>query len=165
MSLDPVREALLADARQHGDELRAAAGRDAAAAVRDARAEADRLLAAARAEGEAEARRERAIEGARLRRRARERVLTAQREAYERLRSEARRTVPQLRAEPGYEALLVGLATMARAQLGDAATVVVDDEVGGLVAHAGSRSVDYRLPAIAERCVAALGTELEALWQ
>jgi hypothetical protein len=70
-----------------------------------------------------------------------------------------------LRDDPGYAALVGALTELARHQLGPAATVSVDKEAGGVVARAGSRSVDYRLPVVADRCLAALGPELEALWR
>lgn len=164
MSLEPVRDALLADARRDAEATRAAAERDAAAAVAAAHREAERLLAAARADGEAEARAVAAAERAHASRRARELVLSARRDAYEQARAEARQAASELRASPGYAALVDGLARLARRQLGDGAAVTVDGEAGGLVASAGSRSVDYRLPAVADRCLA-LAQSLERLWR
>jgi hypothetical protein len=43
--------------------------------------------------------------------------------------------------------------------------VAIDDEAGGLVATVEGRSVDYRLPVIASRCVRALGDVVEILWR
>lgn len=165
MTLDPVRLALLADAHRDAEALLAAAERDAEAAMTAARLEAERLLAAARADGTAEARAVAVAEGARARRRAREVVQAARRDAYEQVRAEARRTASELVDAPGYAALVDGVARVARRQLGEDALVTVDDEVGGLVARAGSRSVDYRLPVMADRCLAALGAEVEILWR
>lgn len=165
MNVDPVRDALLADARRDADDLRAAAERDAAAAVQSARDEAQGMLAAARAEGAAEARTVAAAELARARRHARELVLAARRDAYERARTETSRAASELRHAPGYTSLVEGLIEVAGRQLGEAAVTSVDDTAGGIVASAGSRTVDYRLPAIADRCLAARGTELESLWR
>jgi hypothetical protein len=166
MNLDPVRAALVADARERAAGLRSAAQRDADAAIAAAHAEADRLLERARAEGEAEARREMATETARLRRQSRERVLAAQRHAGERLRDEARRAASALREDAAYPAVIVpALVALARRQLGPGAAVTVDEEAGGVVAETGDRSVDYRLPAIADRCLAALGPAREVLWR
>ena len=165
MNVDPVREALLADARREAEEVRATAERDAAVAVRTAHDEAERMEAAARADGEAEARAVAAAELAMARRRARELVLAARRDAYQRAVTEARRAASELRRVAGYAALVDGLSELARGQLGHDAVVSIDDEVGGVVAQAGSRSVDYRLPVIAERCLAALGPKVEALWR
>ena len=165
MTLEPVREALLSDARQDAAQLRQAAEREAGATVAAAREEAGRLRATARADGEAEARAAAAAELARARRDARHSVLAARRDAYERARACAERAASALRDAPRYAALLDALSELARRQLGEDAVVVVDDEVGGFVATAGTRSVDYRLPAVADRCLVGLGPEVEALWR
>jgi len=165
VNLDVVRDALLADARRQAEDLLAAAEHAAMTVVAAARDEAERMMAGARSDGEAEARRVAAIEGARARRQFREQVLSARRAAYERLRVESRRTAIDLRHDPRYADLVDGLTRVARRQLGDEAAVRVDERAGGVVATAGSRSVDYRLDVVADRCVAALGDEIEALWR
>lgn len=165
MTLEPVREALLADAARDAAALLADADREVAAAVASAQREAERLLAAARADGAAEARAVAASEGARTRRQAREVVQGARRVAYEQVQAEARRAAVELRSAAGYGSLIDGLARLARRQLGADTVVTVDDEVGGLVARSGSRSVDYRLPVMADRSLAALGAEVETLWR
>jgi len=164
MNLEVVRHALLADARREAATLSAAAEEAVATALDAAREEAERMVDGARAEGEAEARRVAATEGARARREARERVLGARRAAYETLRAESRRAALALREDPRYPDLVDGLAHVAGHQLGDAAAVRVDEQCGGVVATAGSRSVDYRLEVVADRCLAAMGAEVEALW-
>ena len=165
MNLDAVRDALVADAQRDVAALRAAAEQDALAAVATAGREAQRLLAMARAEGEAEARRAVAIERARARRRAREEVLAARLAAYDRLRATARAAALELRHDPRYPMLLDQLSRAARAELGDDAEVLVDDDAGGVVARAGSRSVDYRLGVLVDRAVRAMGPRIEALWR
>lgn len=165
MNLDAVRAALLADAQQDGDATVAAAGREATATVSAARDEAQQIVAAARAEGEAEARAVSTTELARARRRARELVLAARRSVYDRARAAVGDAAPGLRDAPDYDALVDGLSRLARSQLGDDAVVTVDDDVGGVFARAGSRTVDYRLPVIAERCFEAIGSDVESVWQ
>ena len=165
MNLDPVRDALLADARRDADEAYAAAERDANAQLHDARRASDRLLTRARAAGESDARAAVAEELARARREAREVVLVARREADDSMRSAAQQAVQQLRRAPDYPALIDGLTRLARGQLGERATVAIDEVVGGVVATAGSRSVDYRLPEIAQRCLDSPTRELEAAWR
>lgn len=165
MTLEAVRDALLAEARADAAEQVAAADTAGRDAVDAAQAEADRLLAQARADGEAEARAAVAGELARARRQAREVVLAARRAAYEHVGAEARRQATELGEAPGGASLVEGLAALARAQLGDGAVVDADGEVGGVVARAGTRSVDYRLAAVAERCLDALGPEVEELWR
>jgi len=164
VTLEPVSAALMDDARQEARRLRAEAEREASATGEAAQREAERLVAAARAVGEDEARAVAATELARARRQARELVQGARRAAYDRLQAEARQAASDLRGAPGYAALIDGLARAACRQLGEDAVVTVDDAVGGLVARAGSRSVDYRLPVIADRCLAALGADVESLW-
>jgi vacuolar-type H+-ATPase subunit E/Vma4 len=165
VNLDAVRDALLSDARQEVDEALAAAERDAAATVTAAREEANRTLDAARADGEAEARTVSLTELARSRRRARELVLSARRAVYERALAEVCAAATRLRDSPDYDAVIDGLSRLARSQLGDGAVVTIDDEVGGVIARAGTRTVDYRLPVIAERCFDAIGSDVESLWQ
>ena len=122
-------------------------------------------MAAARADGEAEARVVAAAELAQARRHARELVLAARRHTYECALAQVRGAASELRHAAAYPALVDGLAQAAHRQLGDDAVVSTDEAVGGVVASAGSRSVDYRLPTVAERCLAALGAEVEALWR
>ncbi len=165
MNLEPVRDALLADARRDAEGLRTRAERDAAATVAAGSREAERLLAEAHAAGEAEARAVVAADLAQARREAREVVLRARRDVYERTLAAARDEASALRHAPRYDALVDGLTGVARQQLGDDTAVIVDDEVGGLLARAGARTVDYRLPAIAERCFGDVGPDLEALWR
>ncbi len=165
MNLGAVREALLADARREGDELRGAASRDGEAMVAAARREAEQLLADARQAGAAEARAVSAAELARARRQAHELVLAARREVFERARAEVRRAATSLREAPDHAALCTGLGSVARGQLGADADVEIDHDVGGIVARSGGRSVDYRWPAIADRCFAALGADVEELWR
>ena len=79
---------------------------------------------------------------------------------------EGARGVLGLRQADGYPALLERLARAARDQLGPDADVEVDPPgLGGVIGRAGRTSVDYTLPALVDRSIAALGDELERLWR
>ena len=95
-------------------------------------------------------------------------MLRARREAYDQLVTDAERAVAGLRLDPDYERLLAELRRRAREQLGGDdrvdIDVEIDAEVGGLVARAGSHSVDYRLPAVADRALPDLGAQVDPRW-
>ncbi len=70
-----------------------------------------------------------------------------------------------LRSAPGYDELLDRLAAAARRDLGDDASVERDPpDAGGVRAQAGTRSVDYTLPALAARWIDELGSSVRRLW-
>jgi vacuolar-type H+-ATPase subunit E/Vma4 len=164
VGLDPVREALLAQAQVEAEELVTQAADRAAEEVALAEEETAILIARARAEGEAAAELEAATEVAHARRSARTLVLEAQREVYDDVRREAHAAAQQLRSRTGYRELVERLAAMARDQLGPDAELELDPPNGGVVAHARNRRLDYSLPALVERCLARRATELERLW-
>lgn len=165
MSFDAVREALLADARSDAAALVAEAERAAGVRVAAAAAGAERVVEQARAEGEREAGERFERQLARARREARSLVLAARRQAAEELRHRSRAAVRELRTGPGGAALVAALSSAARSQLGPDAVVTVDpDGEPGVVARAGSRAVDYRLAAVADRVVDSLGSDVEELW-
>jgi vacuolar-type H+-ATPase subunit E/Vma4 len=131
-----------------------------------ANADAERLIASARAAGEAEAANDALQLVAKARREARGEMLAARRETYERLRTVAQAEVLALRGSPQYRRLLDRLATDVRSQLGAGAVTEVDpDPVGGVISRDGHRSVDCSLPALANRCLDALGPRVEVLWK
>ncbi len=165
MNLDAVRDALFSDADLRAADLLAAADAEGDEAEATARDRAEEMLEAARRDGDAEAHRVAALEEARARRAGRERVLAARRAAYRDLQEDCRRAAVGLRLHARYPELADGLARIARRQLGDGAAVQVDDDRGGLVATSRSRSVDYRLDAVAARCLAARAQEVEQLWR
>jgi vacuolar-type H+-ATPase subunit H len=162
--LEPVRCALLADAHDEADRLLTAARtharevvdraeQDVADAVADAvrrrtiasRAHADQIRARARADAHAE-------------------QLAARERNLQELRRAVRDAALRLRHDRRYPALLDDLQVMARAQLGPDARIERDPTpVGGIVATAGRRRVDYSLPALADRAIAA-HPEVESLW-
>ena len=59
--------------------------------------------------------------------------------------------MPGLRGAAGYPALLERLTRAARDQLGADAEVEVDPGIGGVIGRTGRTSVDYTLPALADR--------------
>ena len=163
MNVDRLRSSFLAEAAEDAERTVAAAEEERRAQLEEAQRGAAELVAAARDAGEADAR----VEGARTiaaaRRRARTITLAARLELSEELRRQAFAAAEQLRDKPSYIELLRRLERAARADLG--ADVVVELDAGGVVARAGSRIVDYSLPAIVDRCVAALGERVEELWR
>ena len=99
-------------------------------------------------------------------RRAREIRLRAQSRQIEELQLRSREAVLHLREDDRYPGLLDRLARTAREQLGPDAEVEVDPPgLGGVIGRKGQASVDYTLPALAERAIASLGDELESLWR
>lgn len=163
--LAPVREALLADASEEADRLRAEArddaGRAADAAERDVAAEVaeiERRQAVAR-----EARAERVR--ARARAEAQALLLAARDDVHRELRAATRAAALQLRDDDRYPALLDRLETMVRDQLGPDARIERDPpDVGGVVGTAGTRRVDYTLTVLAERALRDRADEVISLW-
>jgi len=166
MNLEPLQRSLLDSVRaevQEQERLEAAAATEQ---LREARARADAMAAEGRLEGERAAMRETARIHAAAVRTVRESRLRAQRALVDELCSRVRDAVLELRDAPGYEQLLDRLAKMARDQLGPDAELERDPPgVGGVLARAGSRSVDYTLATLATRMIEGLGESLEALWQ
>ena len=166
MTLDPLRAAALGEATARADAILAEAAEQARARLARADAAAAALVERARHDGAAAAELTAAHGRARARGDARALVLAERSAIYERVRQEAAEAVLRLRDAPEYSALLERLAAKAHAQLGEGAEVDVGcPEIGGVVGRAGSRSVNYTLPALVERCIAELGTQIEALWE
>lgn len=164
-SLEPVRQALLADAEGQAASVRNRAEQEAAAI----RAEADAAVAEAvrRAEDHARAtlriRADQSLEQARAE--AHAAVLRARGEARRRLAGATREAAIALRGDPRYPELLDRLERLAIDQLGPSAVVQRDPEPsGGVIAEASGRRVDYTLDALAQRALGALGGEIAELW-
>jgi vacuolar-type H+-ATPase subunit E/Vma4 len=164
IGLDPVREALLAQAEAEAEQLVEQAAERAAAHVAQAEEHSAALIRRARAEGVAAAEREAASELTQARRRARTLVLEAQRRVYEELRRQAHASAEVLRSQPEYRELVERLASRARERLGPDAELELDPPLGGVVARAGNRRLDLTLPALVDRCLAERATQLERLW-
>jgi hypothetical protein len=158
-ALEPLRRALLADARAQAARLRLDAEEAGRRAVADAEVEVAGMLARARAMGEAEGAEQRAADEARVRSAARARVLAGRRATYEELRHRAQAAVRELLQQPGQRELL---AETLRARLGDHAAVSETDD-GGLRARApDGRAVDASVGALVDQALAAV--DLEQLW-
>jgi vacuolar-type H+-ATPase subunit E/Vma4 len=165
IGLDPVREALLAQARRDADVLVQQAADRAEARVAEAEGEIEAQILRARAEGESAAELEAATELARAGRRARAHVLGAQRAVYDDVRRRAHDTARELRSSPGYPELVERLASRARAELGPEAEIERDPPAGGVLARAGNRRLDYTLPVLTELALAEHAADIEELWR
>ncbi|HEX6577766.1 MAG TPA: hypothetical protein VF082_05305 [Jiangellaceae bacterium] len=162
-ALDPVRAALLsqsrsdagtvlAEARQHAEHERAAAGERAA-----------QILQAGRDEGERQAGAAAASQLRRRRREARDTLLAAQRSLYDDLRRRCHEAATALREAPDYPVLLRHLTEHAGAILGPDASIHESGN-GGVVAEAGSRRLDLSLPTLVDDELDRLGEEVRQLW-
>lgn len=165
LGLDPVREALLADARAAADRVVRQAEDRASDQVERAHAETEARVARARAEGEAAADLETISALAEARRGARALVLEAQRAVYDDVRRQAEAAVQELRTTPRYEELLDRLTTRAGEILGPEAQVERDPPEGGVIARAGNRRVAFTLPVLVEHCLAEHAHEIDRLWR
>jgi hypothetical protein len=162
-ALAPVRGWLLRDARAEADRMVAEALDQAAATLDRARAEAERAVALAVAAGKAEAAQFAAAERARGHEQARSLLLSARREAYDELCGEVLAAAARLRDEPGYQRLIRRLATMAANAAGPEAAITVAPG-GGVVARSPHVIVDCSLPRLARLAVEALGDQVRELW-
>lgn len=165
LGLDPVRDALLAEARAAADRVLHEAAERASIQIAQAEQETEALVARARAEGEAAAELETISALAEARRRARAVVLETQRAVYEDVRREVRAAVQELRTTTQYDELLDRLTARARGVLGPDAQIERDPPEGGVVARTGNRRLVYTLPALVERCLAEHEHEIDRLWR
>ena len=163
-SLAPVRRALLDDASAEADALLARARSDADSTIGAARREtqvaveqARERATAARAATTDMARRE-------AQRQAHRRVLRARSEVWRELVDRVIAAVDELRDDPRYPELVAHLTALARDQLGPDATIDEHPD-GGIVARAGTRRVDYGLPALARRALIAIAGEEDGPWR
>jgi vacuolar-type H+-ATPase subunit E/Vma4 len=164
VSLDPVREALLAQAEVEAERIVGQAEQRAAALVAQAEEQKAALVHRARAEGETAAELEAAFELTQARRTARTLILESKRAVYDDARREARVAVQRLRSGPRYDELLERLAARALEELGPEVELELDPPDGGVIGRVGNRRVDHTLPALVERCLAEHAAELERLW-
>jgi vacuolar-type H+-ATPase subunit E/Vma4 len=166
VNLEPLRRALRAETEAAAERRRNEVAAECDRIVSDAEASARRLAHEAHLESERAAARENARRRANAGRRAREIRLAAQHDLVEELRRRSRQAVLELREHPGYPTLLERLSRVARAQLGEDAELVVDPpDRGGVIGRRGGASVDYTLPAMADRAIDDLGPELVRLWK
>ena len=166
MTVDVARDALLAEARASAERIVAEAEAEAGARIEAARRAAEDIVTRAREQGEAEGRLVARREAAQRTALSRREVLSVQGALHEELRHRVLVAVQAIRHESDYPDLLARLAAAARRDLGDDADVEIDPpDGGGVRAHAGTRLVDYTLPALAARCVEALGPAVRGLWE
>jgi vacuolar-type H+-ATPase subunit E/Vma4 len=165
LGLNPVRDALLADAKAAGDRVVDEAAERASVQVVQAEKETAALVARTRAEGEAAAELETISTLAEARRRARALVLEAQCAVYEDVRRDVLSAVRELRTTPRYGDLLDRLTARAREVLGPDAQIERDPTEGGVVARSGNRRLGYTLPLLVERCLAEHAHEIDRLWR
>jgi hypothetical protein len=163
--LAPFEAALMAAARAQAGERLQAGQAQAEAARADGETRARALLDNAVAEGRRAAERaaaRRLVDG---RRRARELVLRAQNDAYQRLLADARSAAAALCTRPEYPDLERRLVETAHAVLGkDAAVTRNPDGRGGVRASRAGCALDLTLPVLVRRCVERLGEEVARLW-
>lgn len=164
-ALEPVRRCLLdeahrtadnivSDAQRAGDELIAAAQRESDEALDRAHRRAEATVAAQAAQARENARRDAHAE-----------LLRTHDELRRELADRVRDAAVELRHDPRYPVLLDELERLARDQLGADAEVDRDpDQGGGVVAVSGDRRVDYRMPVLADRAIAAIADEVATLW-
>lgn len=163
-ALGPVRRALLEAAHEDARRIVAAARADAARVLEQAAEDERAIRQGARDRGAAEGLREAAVTGRHARRQAQRAVLMARRTAYDRLRSEVLARLEAQRSGPAYPGLLRQLTDRARSVLGADARVAEAAD-GGIVARAGGCRLDLSFPVLADQAMAALGGDLEGLWE
>jgi vacuolar-type H+-ATPase subunit E/Vma4 len=166
MTLEPLRKALRAETNAELKQRLGAVEDECARLVADAEAEARALVRRGRLDGEEAAAREGARRRSAATRKAREIRLRARQRQVEELERLAREAVLGMRSDDRYPDLLERLAAAVREQLGPDAEIEVDPEGrGGVIGRRGRATVDYTLPALAERAIADLGEEVERLWR
>jgi V/A-type H+-transporting ATPase subunit E len=166
VNLEPLSEALRAQADAETERRRVEVDEECRRRVRAAEVKARSLVVEGRREGERAAAREALRRQALALRRGRELRLQAKRALIDELRGRARRQALGLRSHRRYPELLDRLSRVARSQLGADAELEIDVETaGGVVGRTGRRSVDYSLPILVERAIEDLDGALEALWE
>lgn len=163
--LEPVRAALLENARCRAEQIVDEAHAAADAIVADATETADGEIRRAedRARAAAQARSDQKLEQARAG--AHQHVLQTKADIARRLVDATHQAVRDLPSDPRYPDLLVHLERLARNQLGPDVEIERDpDGFGGVIGRHGSRRVDYTLPALGDRALNQLGDDTEQLW-
>jgi vacuolar-type H+-ATPase subunit E/Vma4 len=166
MNLESLRTALLGEAET--EVVRRCAQVDEACERRlaEAQAKAAELIEQARLEGVHAAAKDSLRRRGAANRQARELRLAAQRGLIDELRLRAVETALQLREDSRYAELLERVSRVARSQLGADAEVELDPPgLGGVMARAGTTSVDYTVPTLVDRAIAELDGQLETLWR
>jgi vacuolar-type H+-ATPase subunit E/Vma4 len=161
-ALAPVRTALLRDAAAEADRMLADARQAADALLEQARADAVSAVSQAREEGRTLAAPLALAELSRGRREASTTLLNAELRARAELEGRIRAAIRGLRDQPGYGELLERLSELARRAAGPGATVS-EHSAGGAIARRPGVLVDCSLPRLADRVIAALGQQIREL--
>jgi vacuolar-type H+-ATPase subunit E/Vma4 len=166
VNLEPLRAALRAEAEAEARRRSADVDEECARRLADAESRARELIRGARLEGEQAAAKESVRRRAAATRHARELRLSAQRRVIDEFGARARREALSMPGDPRYPSLLARLSRAAKDQLGADAELKLDPPgAGGVRAHAGTRFVDYTLPALVDRAIDDLDGRLRELWQ
>lgn len=147
-ALEPVRQALLARAREDAVACIARMRKDTAAELDAARAAADDAVREAQRRGEAEATLAVAMEDALVHRQVRTLLLAARRSVYEQLRTQVQDDVRRLHGEPIYGTLRKTMTSAGRSLIGPHATVRDIDD--GCVIEGSGRHVEVTLGSLAD---------------
>lgn len=163
-ALTPLRNRLLADARAKASNTLDSAREEAREIVTAAEADAERIRAAAAAAGEETARSEATLRSARVRHQAHRAVMRSRNTLRDEVRRRVRDSAVDLRRDPRYPDVLKSLRARAVQELGPDVVVTEDLNAGGLVAVAGSRSLDLTLPTLADAVLETMESEVSGLW-
>jgi hypothetical protein len=163
-STEPVRIALLADARADARALLARTEREAALTLDQARDRARAILDEARRQGEEDGTRAARDVRVRARREADRRRQAARHAASEELGRRAVDTVRAFRYRPDYPRALRELERRARRLLSPDAEIA-EQRGGGLLALAPGRRLDGTLDALAAWALDQIGAEVATLWE
>jgi vacuolar-type H+-ATPase subunit E/Vma4 len=162
LALAPVRAALLRDASAEAERLLASARGAADALLEQARRDAVSKISHAREQGRMQAAQLARAELSRGRREARAIELGAQLHARADVERRIRTAIMGLKDEPGYGELRARLAGLALQAAGPGAAVSEHPE-GGVVARGPGALVDCSLPRLAQRAIAVLDSRIREL--
>ncbi|GAA1469452.1 hypothetical protein [Microbacterium thalassium] len=162
-AMEPLRNAIAADAERRADEIREGADEECAAVLQAAHQEAARIVDAAIADGRAAGEIVARDASARARRGASGQVLARREAARQQLRDAVMRAARGLAHDERYPDMRRRLEARGRALLGPDA-VVTEHPAGGVVVEAGSRRLDLSLPALAEETWERMPEEMRGVW-
>ncbi|HSP65262.1 MAG TPA: V-type ATP synthase subunit E family protein [Candidatus Deferrimicrobium sp.] len=150
MNTDALRALLLGRAERDARTILAEADSEAARVRGEARRQATTTVEQAAREGEVVARHQADIDLRTTRRKTRARLLAAERTSEDRLLRDAVTAVLALRGDSAYPSLLDALTRLAGERLGPDATIERDPPGrGGVLARAGTRTLDLTLASLA----------------
>ncbi len=163
--LEPVREALLADATSQAERLIADATNAATTEADENEQEADAEIERAARRGAASAHARANQQLARARNIAHHQTLQAKDEIRDRFQEALHAAALNLRNDARYPALVAELERLTRDQLGPNTHIERDPNgLGGIVGVSGARRVDYTLGALADRASESVADKVGQLW-